>query len=121
MIKTILSKLFNEYLEGVMYNWSHQNERVYYLGPAVFPQWVLATLPFAGLFNKAALKHDTYYAGNGRKGVSRYAADKEFYFDMIAAIDKSSISPLKKTVAWAMAIKYFVAVRGYGWMFWKGD
>lgn len=112
MIKKLFRKLFIQYLDGVIYNISHQDERVYFLGPAIFPQWVLACLPFAMTFNNAAYSHDVAYAGNS-KHKSRFEADYVFLTRCKAASTNLT--------SYCFAHIYFVLVRTYGWMFWKGE
>jgi hypothetical protein len=111
----IISKIFKEYLNGVLYNLN--NKRTFYVGPYVFPQWLLALLPFARLFNSAAFVHDSMYAGN-TKSKSRLDADKIFLQNCLIAA-RTRVGFIRP-FALAFSYIYFCLVRMYGWLFYKG-
>jgi hypothetical protein len=111
----LFHNIFKIYLNGVLYNLNNQRE--FYLGPHIFPQWALALLPFARLFNGAAFQHDLIYAGK-KFAKSRFDADKAFLRDCLSA--SRTLSGVVRVVAVGCSYFYFVVVRMYGRLFYKG-
>lgn len=108
-------KLFGRYVVGVVYNLC-LDDRKLFLGPARWPRWVLALLPFSRLFNDAAKTHDEGYADK-LKIKSRKLIDKAFYRDMKRAIQVSDLHPTVELCARIAAIKYYCLVRFFGGFF----
>ena len=81
-------------------------------GLGVGPMWLRLLLPYRKTFDAAARKHDECYDTRG-DGESRKAYDLCFFADMVSWCEN-----------WRqlmMAHVYFVAVRLFGWMFFRYD
>ena len=111
-----LKEIFFRYVVGVIYN-IYIDDRKLYLGPARWPRWVLAMLPFARLFNEPAKKHDEEYF----KGIApRKKVDKKFLSECKSKIANSDFHPAIEQLAHIFAHIYYGLVRFYGHWFYGG-
>lgn len=81
-------------------------EKKYWLGPSSWPQWLLAWIFFAILFNKAAKKHDIGYAKGGNKK-DKELVDTTFGNDMANVCNWNIF-------AWILASFYYSLVENLG-------
>jgi hypothetical protein len=75
-------------MAGGFPNYKMEKVRKYKLGPASWPQWFLALLPFARLFGPAAGRHDDRYTKGGTEK-DKISADSKFKKDMVKVCGKN--------------------------------
>ena len=81
-------------------------------GLGVGPMWLRRCLPYRQRFRYAAIQHDMAYDSNG-DGEYRRFADYAFLAMCLSASDNW----LQRLTAWV----YFVAVRLFGWLYYRYD
>lgn len=90
-----------------------EDNRKYFLGPAIVPQSILKHVPYAVEFNEAAYMHDFHYA----KGtMERDKADVKFCKDMGCAIELYELGLMAQFFRWCV---YYPLVRTFGWLFYN--